>query len=343
MIEITDKWNQYFSNFLSEQKDIYYLEEYVKLYETDLEKAFCYIYTDNKNCFLMPFLRRAFTYLDRTYYDFETAYGYGGPITNTDNIEFIENAWKSFYKTAKDYNYVAGFIRFHPILNNSCSFDTIGKLLNDRNTVAINLNGTEDEIWMNEIHTKNRNVIKKGTKIGLTFEADYEFKYLNEFIDIYNSTMDKLSADSFYYFTNQYYTTLKNNLRKNSFLGIVKYNNEIISSAIFFSHKPWGHYHLAGSKKNYLNLSPNNFLLWEASKELKKHGVELFHLGGGTDSDENNSLFQFKKKFSKSLYQFVIGKVIFNEEIYNDLCINWERKNPKLKEIYKHHLLKYKY
>lgn len=343
MTEITDKWNHYFSAFLSAQKDIYYLEEYVKLYETDIVKALCYVYADDRNRFLMPFLSRPFTYLGKTFYDFETAYGYGGPIANTNDSIFIEKAWKSFFEVANSQNYVAGFVRFHPLLKNSSSFNKIGKLLNDRNTIAINLKESEDDIWMNEIHTKNRNVIKKGTKIGLTFEADYDFKYLDEFINIYNSTMDKLSADSFFYFTDQYYTTLKNNLKQNSFLGIVKYNNEIISSAIFFYNKPWGHYHLAGSKKDYLNLSPNNFLLWEASKELKRHGVELFHLGGGTDSDESNSLFQFKKKFSRSLYQFEIGKVVFNEKIYNDLCLDWETKNPEKKEIYKNHLLKYKY
>ena len=343
MTGITNNWNEYLSDFISEQKDIYYTEEYVKLYENEVENAVCFIYKENKNCFLIPFLRRSFIYKDKTYYDFETAYGYGGPIANTESIEFIENAWKAFYEVAKSHNYVAGFIRFHPILKNSRSFENIGKLLYDRDTIAINLKTTEDEIWMNEIHTKNRNVIKKGIKIGLRFEADYEYKYLNEFIDIYNYTMDKLNADSFYYFTNQYYIRLKECLKKNSFLGVVKYNDKIISSAIFFYNKPWGHYHLAGSRKEFLNLSPNNYLLWEAAKELKKHEIELFHLGGGTNSDENNSLLQFKKKFSKSLFHFEIGKVIFNEEIYNELCKNWETNNPDKKETYKHHLLKYKY
>ena len=90
-------------------------------------------------------------------------------------------------------------------------------------------------------------------------------------------------------------------------------------------------------------MSPNNFLLWEAAKELRNRNIKYFHLGGGTNSEENNSLFQFKRKFSKSVYQFEIGKAIFNETIYKDLCNQWENNNPEKVEIYKHHLLKYKY
>lgn len=336
-------WNKYLEKFQPKQKDIYFTEEYIRLYETNKEKAFCFIYEDEENIFLFPYLRRICKIEDSIeYYDFETAYGYGGPISTTDNDNFLQNAWKTFSETAKSNNYVAGFIRFHPLLNNDKSFDSIGRLTKDRDTIAINLQGTEEEIWMNEIHTKNRNVIKKGIKTGLVFEVDNTFRNINEFIEIYNSTMDKLNADSFYYFTDNYYIDIKNKLN-NSFLGVVKYNRQIISSAIFFYDSIWGHYHLAGSKKEFLNLSPNNFLLWEAAKELKKRNVEYFHLGGGTNSDESNSLFQFKRKFSKSVYQFKIGKVIFNEGIYSGLCNQWEIDNPEKKEIYKYHLLKYKY
>lgn len=52
---------------------------------------------------------------------------------------------------------------------------------------------TEEEIWKNEIHTKNRNVIKKGIKNGLEFVLDDGYKYIYDFIRLYNSTMDRLS------------------------------------------------------------------------------------------------------------------------------------------------------
>ena len=195
---------------------------------------------------------------------------------------------------------------------------------------------------MNEIHTKNRNVIKKGEKNGLEFVVDNDFKYLQEFEELYNSTMDKLEADGFYYFEPKYYEQLKSTIR-NRFLGIVKHEGKVIAGAIFFYQLPYGHYHLAGSDKASLKLSPNNFLLWGAAKELINRGVEQFHLGGGTNGSEDNSLYQYKRKFSKHEYQFVLGKMIFNQALYDDICADWIVANPEKAEKMKHILLKYKY
>ena len=79
------------------------------------------------------------------------------------------------------------------------------------------------------------------------------------------------------------------------------------------------------------------------AKAMKALGVKKFHLGGGINSDEQNPLFRFKRKFSKSKYDFYIGKTIFNKEIYDLLCEDWVLMNPSKQEIYKKHLLKYKF
>ena len=154
--------------------------------------------------------------------------------------------------------------------------------------------------------------------------------------------MDKLSADDFYYFDQSYYGNFKKSLT-NSFIGAVSYEGNIISAAIFMYEGPFGHYHLSGSNKEYLKLSPNNYMLWNAAIELKKRGVRTFHLGGGTTSSESDSLFCFKSRFSKHSFQFCLGKMIFNDQIYQALCKDWESKNPDKSENYRHFLLKYKY
>jgi len=255
---------------------------------------------------------------------------------------FISEALQSFYNHCQNNNYIAGFVRFHPLLNNTLGYKQIGTVIDDRKTVAINLQYAEEEIWLKEIQTKNRNTIKKGIKNGLQFIEDVDFKYLTDFIRLYNATMLKLGADDFYYFDESYYCKFKEEI-KNSFLGVVTYNNEVISIAIFFYSKDYGHYHLSGSNKEYLSLCPNNFLLWEAAKIFKRKGMKYFHLGGGTNSDENNSLLEFKRKFSEKSYDFCIGKTIFNDTIYQLLCSKWEKSNKEKTQILKSHLLKYKY
>lgn len=342
MIGFVDEWNGFLDVIPTESQDLYFREEYVKLYASNDDTPLCFIYQNGGDILMMPFLRRTFVYKGNEYYDFETAYGYGGMISNTKDERFIVEALQSMQSLASENHYICGFVRFHPLLNNYKHFDAIGQLIYDRHTIAIDLQSSADDVWKNEIHTKNRNIIKKGIKSGLTFEADYGFEHLDEFISLYNNTMAKLNADSFYFFEKDYYYRFKETF-KNSFLGLVWYNDEIIASAIFFYQQPFGHYHLAGSNPRYLNLSPNNFLLWNAAMELQKHGVKCFHLGGGTDGNEDNSLFQFKKKFSKSMYDFYIGKVMFDEGLYKEIKQQWIADNPNKVEKYGNRLLCYRY
>lgn len=341
-IKIQEHWNEYLEQYPPEDRDVYFSEAYVRLYETNTEKAVCCIVTDGDKTMLFPFLTRKFVFEGKTLYDFETAYGYGGPIWNHADEAFKRAALRSMVEALAKQHYIAGFVRFHPLLQNQEGFEQIGRLLPERKTVAINLDQTMDEVWKNEIHSKNRNMIRRAEKAGLRFEADYGYAHIRDFIRLYDSTMDKLSAEEFYYFDDRYYENLVKDI-PNSFLGCVYYGEQIISSAIFMYEGTYGHYHLSGSDKSQLSLSPNNFMLWEAARELKEKGVKRFHLGGGTNSDEENTLFLFKKRFSKDTCQFYIGKLIFNQEQYDAICQDWEQKNPDKSKHYKHHLLKYKY
>jgi len=340
-IQISEDWNHILNSFIPENRDIYFLEEYVRLYETENEKATCCIIRDSEKIMLFPFLCRTFEYQGMIFHDFETAYGYGGPVWQHADVHFRTTALQMMVDELKHQNYVAGFIRFHPLLANYEGF-TVGQLIKDRKTVAIDISLDENDIWMQEIHTKNRNVIKKGEKSGLKFIVDNEFKYLPEFIRLYDATMDKLEAADFYYFKQQYYDELVKKL-PNSFLGVVLHEGKVVSAAIFMYDGKYGHYHLSGSDVSALKLSPNNYMLWHAALELKKRGVKVFHLGGGTTSSDDDSLLCFKSRFSKNTYQFCLGKLIFNQNLYEKICIDWVQKNPDKAEQYKHFLLKYKY
>ncbi|MBD5390252.1 GNAT family N-acetyltransferase [bacterium] len=341
-VEIRRHWNEQLESFAPLQKDIYFTEEYVKLYEAGAEAA-CFICKDGEKVILLPFLSRTFSFGGETYKDFETAYGYGGPICNCEDEAFLNKALGLFKDYCKAKGYVAGFVRFHPLLQNQIGFNLIGQVLAERKTVVMNLAQTIVDVWENEIHSKNRNAIRKAEKAGCRFIVDDKYEHLQDFIRLYDATMDKLSANEFYYFDDAYYTSLVKGV-PDSFLGCVEdAEGKIISAAIFMYSGPYGHYHLSGSDKSQLALSPNNFMLWNAAVELQKRGVKRFHLGGGINNDEANSLFLFKKRFSKDTCQFYIGKLVFNEAVYDAICKAWEQRTPEKAERYRHHLLKYKY
>ena len=165
-IDITAHWNQFLEAFLPEKKDVYFTEQYVKLYETDSEKAECFVCQEGDKVLLFPFLARTFEFQGKQYKDFETAYGYGGPVCNCEDSEFVLRALAAFKSYCSENGYVAGFVRFHPLFQNQGGFETVGRVIEDRKTVAIDLDQAMDDVWKNEIHSKNRNVIRKAEKAG---------------------------------------------------------------------------------------------------------------------------------------------------------------------------------
>lgn len=338
-LEILPFWGDKLNLFSPEKKDIYFTEEYVSLSAAKNETPLCVICEENSNIMLLPFLRSSY----QNYFDFETPYGYGGPISNCDDSAWNEKALREIVAYLKSQNYLAGFIRFHPLLNNAEFCRNVFDVIDDRKTVVIDTSESEETIWKNQISSKNRNMIRKAEKNGLVFFRDNEFLHLEEFKMLYDSTMERLNADRFYFFDDNYYKRFVDIFKGKGFLGCIKKGNEIISAALFMYDKCYGHYHLAGSNRNYSSLGANNLLLWKVACEMHKEGVKEFHLGGGTNSDEENSLFKFKQSFSHNLRQFSIGKLVFNTKEYEDVCLEWERQNPCKAEKYKNFLLKYRY
>lgn len=338
---ITNEWNSYLKTVPSENQSLYATEEYCKLYDDTHNRSKCFIYQEEMKTFLFPFLSREVELLPG-YYDFESHYGYGGPITSSDDKEFLKRAWLEFQRELKDKNYIAGFIRFNPVTKNIIQAAEPVNTFFDRHTVAIDLKEKEEEIWSKQIHAKHRNVIRKAEANGLEFTADTEWKYFDDFIRLYEATMKRLNAADFYMFTAEYYKKLKNTLTENSFLAVIKYNERVISAAIMMYDDEYAHYHLSGSDKEFIHMYPNNLMLYKSALYLKNAGKKLFHLGGGTTSSEKDSLYQFKKRFNKSdSLDFHLGKLMINEDKYREVVENWTRRNPD--SPYGKLFLKYRY
>lgn len=340
---ITKSWDSYLESFNSENRDIYFTERYTKLYETQDAFAEAFVFEDADRIYLFPYIKRVISVAGTAYFDFETAYGYGGPLSNCNDREFIEAAFKKLRELTLENNIIAGFIRFHPLLKNQVLAGKGCDVLYDRKTIAMDLCNSEDELWNHHLHKNHRNSIRKAENSGLRFMVDEEFQHMNEFLEIYYKTLDNLNSEEFYRFNNDYYENIRKSMGKDSFLGLVYFEDKIIAAIIYFKYGIYGHAHLGGSLAEYLKFCPNNFMLYKAALYLKSKGAKYFHFGGGTDGSEENSLYRYKKRFSKNEYDFYIGKIVLNDDIYSKACFDWENKFPEKKEQYNKFLLKYRY
>ena len=323
-----NNWDTVLKEMPFNMQDIYFTSDYYKMHEKNGDgRGKLFYYSDTKgNVALYPFLiNKIHGYsLEKDYFDIETAYGYGGPISNCIDERFMEEFEKSFLEFCKANNIIAEFIRFHPFLRNETIFKNNMDVTYNRHTVYLDLSKGIDRIWNEDIRSKNRNVIRKSKKNGLFVEIGTNYE---NFKEIYRITMDKVEANNFFYFSDTYFYDLKDN--DHCFLFNTKRENKVVAAAIFMGYGEYFHYHLAGSLQEELIYSPNNLMLWESIIYAIDNGFKYMHFGGGLTDNSQDSLLKFKSSFSKNYKDFYIGKRIHNNEIYAYLINEWEKTNNK--------------
>lgn len=324
VIKLTEynKWNKIVTSFSN--YDVYYLADYVKAFELnqDGEGELIYYKSDSGRAMQVVIKREVNSTLipcGEKWYDYTTPYGYGGFLVedlsqNEGMNEFIDK----YEVYCKDNNIICEFIRFHPVLENVKRLDGYLNIKNLGNTVSIDLS-SEEVIW-NNLSSKNRNVIRKAQKNGVKIYWGRDKELLQEFKKMYCETMKRDQADEYYYFSNEFYDCLLNDLKYNALIFYAVYNNEKIAMSFIIFANTHLHYHLSASKKEFSNLAATNLLLYEVALWGYHNNFHDFHLGGGLGARED-SLYKFKKAFNRyDDKSFYLGNKIYDYVKYNKIC-----------------------
>ena len=333
VLELKDinEWKDLLLGLSSYQWDVYFTPDYYSLYQNYGDgEALCCVFEKNGNIALYPFLKNPILplgyELDKEYYDIQGAYGYNGLIASTVDSTFIAEFWKEFDFFCQENDIIAEFMRFHPLLNNQRLASTKMKTFFSRHTVALDLSLSLDEIWTQQFSSKNRNMIRKAEKEGVTIveSDDYE-----TFRKLYDGTMTNLNAENYYYFPQSYYDEYQASFRDNSILYFAMLDGKVIAGSMFMFSGNYAHYHLSARDREYSKYAANNLILWHGIQKAKERGCKWFHFGGGTTVDENDSLLIFKQNFSKTKTEFWIGKRVHNQAVYDCIVEQWKAKHPK--------------
>ena len=309
------EWNNLVQSFTN--YDVYYLSGYVKAFQIHGDGEPQLFYYDEKG------LRGIYVYMKRKtaiegVFDSITPYGYGGFLLEGDTSEEnVKALWAAYVDRMKEENIVDNFVRYHPVLANAVPMKTCSDVIDLGKTVAMDLT-SEEVIWKN-IHSKNRNMIRKAEKNGIVIKHGQGLELFDDFIKIYNATMDKDNAEAYYYFKPEFYKSIHEDLKDNYEMFWAEYEGKIIAMSIMIFANGRLNYHLSGSDLQYRNLAPSNLVLYKAAMWGMEKGMNTFHLGGGVGSGEDN-LYKFKIAFNRfSDCQFSIAKHVFDNEKYDEL------------------------
>lgn len=334
-------WREWLAKMPHDRMDVYYDPEYVHLYVEDHGSANCYIYNDGEHVYIYPFIMRPVPG-NAGYFDISAPYGYGGPVSDTDDPDFLNQAYRCFNEEALKRNVIAEVIKFHSLLNNHIPLMNIfkGTITKICPTVYVDINVDEDYRWKNIYTHANRKNINKAKRSNIEVKATRDDDSWRAFQRLYAVTMDANKTREFYFFSPEYFNSIKKYLAGNYILISCTAAGRIIAVMLVLLGKIYAHCHLLGTDRDFMSTGVNNLLHHELILWCKKNGYLKLHIGGGRGNSDDDSLLRFKKNFSDKLSSFYVGEYVLNPGIYSRLCREWSLNNPGKKES--GHLLKYR-
>lgn len=325
----SEKWDEVVRSFA--RHDVYYLSGYVKAFQIHGDgQPMLFYYEDagvrginvvmKRDIAADPFFRDKISPGMR--YDFISPYGYGGWLLEGNGDPAL--LFATYESWCADHNIVSEFVRYHPVLNNAEATRQSYDVVILGNTISLDLS-SQEVIWAN-LTSKNRNMVRKAQKSGVKIHRGQFPDIYKTFREIYNLTMDSDNAKPYYYFAEEFYDSICNDLPEEAQVFWAEYEGKAIAASIMLSVNGYMSYHLSGSLREYQHMAPTNLLLYKAALWGCRNGCRSLHLGGGVGSKED-SLFKFKSSFNRSeRLQFAIGKKVFLPDAYHELTV---MKNPK--------------
>jgi hypothetical protein len=325
----TEAWHQALSR--QPVRDVYFTPEYHSVHEKNGDgTARAFIACDRGQELFYPFMMRpieaiAGQPLADTWFDIESVYGYTGPLATTSDQGFLSEAWNCFDSWCKNNRVIAEFVRFNPMVDNSRFADSSHAISLDRQTVVVNLNCTEEELWQS-YSSSHRNKIRKAEKNGLECAEMQPEQGIRPFKKLYSETMSRVEADEYYFFSDNYFNCLAQWPSDKLRLFAVRSEERVVAASLFLLSSEHIHYHLTGSSQNAMHLGPVPLLLHKVALWGIEHGFRILHLGGGSSSDPHDSLFTFKASISKLRRSFFTGRRVHNPEIFDQFCSLWLKR-----------------
>ncbi len=335
-----EEWRCMLRQLPPQLQDTYFLPEYSSLYLFNPDiRSLLFVYQKSGRIWAYSFMLQRIAsigeqVLDQELFDIETPYGYGGPISNSEDADFLSEANRAFSEWCISHGVVAEFIRFHPLLQNqrwvrsgaNRSYDNMtnvnrsdndrqnakrsdnsGSDVNirfDRETASIDL--SRFNVDASPFDKGARNVIKRAQRLGICVKAYPARDYIGQFEELYRRTMDRLGVDEYYYFSKKYFTNLAELSDASGMLLVSEQAGVWAVAALFFGGTKWLHYHLSASDPEQRLPGATNLLLYEAARMGRAQGYTRLHLGGGRTNAPSDSLLKFKRAMATDMHSFYL-------------------------------------
>jgi hypothetical protein len=241
--------------------------------------------------------------------DASSPYGYGGPVSTSDDPAFLREAWQAYAGWMRAQRVVVEYIRFHPVLANERHYG--GQVQDNRQVVCLDL-ATDPQAGY---ATRLRQVVKKAQRQGARYAEVPLAGHAAAFGACYRAAMQAIGADPFYLFDDAYFQAFADSgLARLGLVTHPDHGDAWLAACLLLDGPGVREYHLAAGTPEGRPFGAASLALHGAALSARERGAQRFYLGGGTDRRQDNPLLFFKGGFSPLRLEYRTGACVFHEE-----------------------------
>lgn len=301
-------------------REVFAHPSYVRLFASEQDEPLAAYVETPSGFILYPFILRPVTAShltqERSVHDITSPYGYGGAFHSHASEVDAKEFWSLFDDFCRTHEVVSEFTRLSLFEDRRLPYPgrTEQKLMN----VVRDLQTPEDRMWREFDHKVRKNV-NKARRLGVQVEVDETGARLNDFLRIYQETMDRRHASVGYYFPRAFFDAIVRELPGQFAFFHALFDERVVSTELVLASADALYSYLGGTERSAFDLRPNDLLKFEAFRWGREHGKTTFVLGGGHAPDDG--IFRYKRAFAPDgLVPFSVGARAFDERTYARLA-----------------------
>jgi CelD/BcsL family acetyltransferase involved in cellulose biosynthesis len=258
--------------------------------------------------------------------DLSDPYGYGGPfVLHGDPRALADAFWRAAHQWACDRDVVSLFGRpgffDEGMAWPSGAIHIVGK------HIVRDLRPSPDDLGMSVRHKVRKNV-KRARRSGLTATVDESGEHLDEFLEIYESTLDRREASDRYYFGRELFETLVAEAPGTcTFFHVWNAEGRMVSSELVLTSRDHLYSFLGGTRAEAFADRPNDLLKWTVFEWGHHTGRTEFVLGAGTSQDDG--IYRYKLAFAPDgEVDYRLGRLTLQPEMTARLVADRKAREP---------------
>lgn len=297
--------------------------EFGRLFAGPADEPVALCWEDDGGQVLLPLVLRSLpeglASSDDGWRDAISPYGYGGPFLS--GRPDLSAFYVALLTWMRDARVLSGFIRGSVVGPPATSPLPAGvRAVHLADNVVVGLGASAEERWQRYEHKVRKNV-NKARRNGLSTTVSDTFGDVDEFAEVYGTTMERRDASVFYRFDAEFFTSLARALPGSFWVADTRdEDGTAVSTELVLAGERHCYSFLGGTRREAFPMAPNDLLKHDVIEHAAAAGLSAYVLGGGHASGDG--IFRYKRAFDPSgVVPFAGVQVVADASAYDAACV----------------------